>query len=862
MVLRLLFQRCRPRQVGPHHPGPLLPASPPSAGRRGRNTIPRLLEPSLSRQVGGEAGRERVGRVRVRPEGAAFFGRYIALILVLALFASRLHADPPRSEVVLPLKDYLALVEQGEAAEKEKQQREATREAPVAEIVSQQTHVSLGTDDVAEVTARYEVLVQGTPGCPVVLPVTGVPREARVDGAGAALSAGAKAGEWLLVAPAAGRYAAEISGPVPLPGGGVSRLTLAPAAAPVSLTEIELPADLAWSAPGTVVVEDRVEGARRTVRLTARRGEAQTVEVRRKLDGGDAEKLLAQSLVLTLVQLRPDGPRRHDVVLYEVSRGGLGSFTVDLPPGLTVETVGTDEGEVVPVVESRRLTVQRRQQLRGVGYLVLTSTPKAGSELPLDPVVPEGTVRARYVALASSVAADVKPLPETSWARVDLDDLPPVLRDALNGIDLAAAWRLAGDSPGLRMTVSPLPAAPSLPAVASLRETTTLITLDGTLLHRDQITLRPGAIGTALDLTLPASATLWSAKVDGVPVRPLERGGGRISVPLGFDTGKDSVVEVISVQEKAIPKGRSELALDLPRLAVPVQEHRWRLLLPDGAQYRYRSGELRPALTSQPPEKRRGGGGWRGGGSMKPLAIDLKSGDPWAVLRTTPGVLTDRINVGGNESGQQAQYVAPGTTAVLRGIVADEQGAPLAGVTVTISPHGGKPLVKESNAQGLFLFDGLAAGTYDMKAELEGFSTIDYPGIALGAGHTSTLEIRLVAAVEDVITVTAESPMLDERRLGNTQTYQTDESAGGGWSPRRKAAPPPPSPPKAPAYADSDAFQEETKSLKQGLVGGVKPLPVAIPETGKLLLLSGVLPPEKIGVELEVKGEKEGRRWF
>jgi Carboxypeptidase regulatory-like domain len=318
------------------------------------------------------------------------------------------------------------------------------------------------------------------------------------------------------------------------------------------------------------------------------------------------------------------------------------------------------------------------------------------------------------------------------------------------------------------------------------------------------------------------------------------------------------------VQEKAIPKGRSELALDLPRLAVPVQEHRWRLLLPDGAQYRYRSGELRPALTSRPPEKRRGGGGWRGGGSMKPLAIDLKSGDPWAVLRTTPGVLTDRINVGGNESGQQAQYVAPGTTAVLRGIVADEQGAPLAGVTVTISPHGGKPLVKESNAQGLFLFDGLAAGTYDMKAELEGFSTIDYPGIALGAGHTSTLEIRLAAAVEDVITVTAESPMLDERRLGNTQTYQTDESTGGGWSPRRKAAPPPtpPPPPKAPAYADSDAFQEETKSLKQGLVGGVKPLPVAIPETGKLLLLSGVLPPEKIGVELEVKGEREGRRWF
>ncbi|HEV8581496.1 MAG TPA: TonB-dependent receptor [Thermoanaerobaculia bacterium] len=35
--------------------------------------------------------------------------------------------------------------------------------------------------------------------------------------------------------------------------------------------------------------------------------------------------------------------------------------------------------------------------------------------------------------------------------------------------------------------------------------------------------------------------------------------------------------------------------------------------------------------------------------------------DPWAVLQSAPGVLTDRINVGGNESGQQALYVGPGS---------------------------------------------------------------------------------------------------------------------------------------------------------------------------------------------------------
>ncbi len=35
--------------------------------------------------------------------------------------------------------------------------------------------------------------------------------------------------------------------------------------------------------------------------------------------------------------------------------------------------------------------------------------------------------------------------------------------------------------------------------------------------------------------------------------------------------------------------------------------------------------------------------------------------DPWVILQQTPGVLMDRINVGGNESGQQSTYVGKGT---------------------------------------------------------------------------------------------------------------------------------------------------------------------------------------------------------
>ncbi|MFL6197260.1 MAG: carboxypeptidase regulatory-like domain-containing protein [Thermoanaerobaculia bacterium] len=759
------------------------------------------------------------------------------LCLVLALAASRSRAaEPAPGEVTLPLKEYLELVDKAESVKRLREAREKSRQAPFAEVVSQRLRVVLDGGDMADVESEYEVLVQGPPQGPVVLPVSGVPRDAEVRTAegrtAAAVGAGKKAGEWLLVAPEPGRYSVRISGPAPLADGS-GRLVLAPVAAPVSMTEVQLPADLAWSAPGTVVVEDRVEGTRRIVRLTAKRGRSQTIEVRRKVDGGEAEKLLAQCVVLTLVQLRPDGPRRHDVVLYDVVRGGLGSFTVDLPEGLNVESVGTDEGDVIPAVESRRLTVQRRKQLRGAGYLVLTSTPTAGPELNVEPVKPEVGVRARYLALSSAVAADARPLPADSWARVDLDDLPANLREALGGLDLAAAWRLTGVTTGVRMAVSLLPAAPSLPALVSLRETTTLMTVDGTLLHRDRFVLRPGALGTALDLTLPPGATLWSAKVDDVPVRPLVRGGGTISVPLGFDAGKDSVVEVVAVLEKAVPTGRSELALTLPRMAVPVQEHRWRLLLPDTAQYRFRSGDLRPAQEN-----------------VRILASNVPpSAEPWATLQNAPGVLTDRINVGGNESGQQSSYVGPGSgTAMILGTVTDEKGGALPGVTLTLTGGGSVVLAQLTDARGRFRFVTLPGGQYSLKAELEGFSSVEYP-LSLTNGQSLAAEFKLSTAVEDVITVTAESPVLDERRAGNTQTYTlNDEGSGVPRRPRKR---------EDDRGEDSGRlYKQQAQSLQQGLVGGVKPLPIAIPESGKLLLLTGVLPPAEVGVALEVKAKR------
>jgi hypothetical protein len=86
-------------------------------------------------------------------------------------------------------------------------------------------------------------------------------------------------------------------------------------------------------------------------------------------------------------------------------------------------------------------------------------------------------------------------------------------------------------------------------------------------------------------------------------------------------------------------------------------------------------------------------------------------------------------------------------TGNLYGTITDDKGAPLPGVTVTLSGQGA-PQVQVTNAQGQFRFLGLSAGSYALKAVLEGFSTIDYPNIVIKVGRNTTIEVKMSPAVE------------------------------------------------------------------------------------------------------------------
>jgi hypothetical protein len=106
--------------------------------------------------------------------------------------------------------------------------------------------------------------------------------------------------------------------------------------------------------------------------------------------------------------------------------------------------------------------------------------------------------------------------------------------------------------------------------------------------------------------------------------------------------------------------------------------------------------------------------------------------------------------------------------------VQDEKGQPLPGATVTVSGIGA-PRVETSNPEGEARFPSLYPGKYAVKGELEGFSSVDYPDISVSIGGKAHLVLTLSSSIKETITVTADAPLLDERRTNRGAVISTRE---------------------------------------------------------------------------------------
>jgi hypothetical protein len=118
-----------------------------------------------------------------------------------------------------------------------------------------------------------------------------------------------------------------------------------------------------------------------------------------------------------------------------------------------------------------------------------------------------------------------------------------------------------------------------------------------------------------------------------------------------------------------------------------------------------------------------------------------------------------------------AQGGGASTTGTISGKITDSSGAILPGVTVNATSQsmmGTQSTVSDTG--GTYRFPALPPGTYNLVFELPGFNTLRREGIIIAMGFTANVNVELsVAAVQETVTVTGDSPVID---TANTRVQQ------------------------------------------------------------------------------------------
>jgi len=120
--------------------------------------------------------------------------------------------------------------------------------------------------------------------------------------------------------------------------------------------------------------------------------------------------------------------------------------------------------------------------------------------------------------------------------------------------------------------------------------------------------------------------------------------------------------------------------------------------------------------------------------------------------------------------GFTAAASAQETTGSISGRVVDTQGLGVPGVNVTVTgPQGARSFVTDSD--GNFRGPYLTPGTYVVRAELQGFKTVEQKNVNISLGQTVDLNLRMeVGGLTETVEVSGASPIIDTTRttIGGT----------------------------------------------------------------------------------------------
>ena len=114
---------------------------------------------------------------------------------------------------------------------------------------------------------------------------------------------------------------------------------------------------------------------------------------------------------------------------------------------------------------------------------------------------------------------------------------------------------------------------------------------------------------------------------------------------------------------------------------------------------------------------------------------------------------------------------------IIAGRITDNTGGVLPGVTAEAASPDliGGAQIAVSDGQGQYAIAGLVAGVYTVTFTLPGFSTVISEGVTVVSDSTQTVDVELtVGALEETITVSGESPVVDVQQAQRIEVLSRD----------------------------------------------------------------------------------------
>jgi len=416
----------------------------------------------------------------------------------------------------------------------------------------------------------------------VPIPTGLLVREARLDGKLLSLvsSSGKGASQLSAVLAHAGRAVLLLDIALPVnASAGEERISLPSTSSGVTRASVELPrqgVDVKLS--GGLLAEKTETGAESKWLAYARGNEPLTFTWHRKIDDHRITLPLRQRGSLTqLTSLAEDSTSLYAEVNLEVTQGAAKEARIQLPENVTINQVSggmvadweVKAGDLVvtflePVEQSARFTITGETKTPRDGHIEISLLRLLNTERDTG-----------GVAVEVLGAGEIKDLKTQGLENADATELGDYVAARQSPSMAAFRFRSSDAKAPRSLAVDIARYAQQAVLVANIEEARyrVLLSKEGKSLVQAQYAIRNNQ-KNFLKITLPSGASIWSASVNGKPVRPGESKDGSLLLPLEKSrAGEEAPAFVLEVfylvrQPAWTDKGKAQLAL--PAVDLPI----------------------------------------------------------------------------------------------------------------------------------------------------------------------------------------------------------------------------------------------------------------------------------------------------